>query len=63
MYFTEHFSDQEIAILNKYFTNVDKPVFAIINLPEVVKGALFARYSRSDKSLRRWFLDEFVSKD
>ena len=53
MYFTEHFSDQEIAILNKYFTNVDKPVFAIINLPEVVKGALFARYSRSDKSLRR----------
>ena len=63
MYFTEHFSDQEIAILNKYFTNVDKPVFAIINLPEVVKGALFARYSRSDKSLRRLFLDEFLSKD
>mgnify|MGYP001332033433 FL=1 len=63
MYFTEHFSDQEIAILNKYFTNIDKPVFAIINLPEVVKGALFARYSRSDKSLRRLFLDEFLSKD
>jgi hypothetical protein len=35
-------------------------VFALVNLPEVVKGALFARYSRSPKSLRRLFLDEFV---
>jgi len=35
-------------------------VFALVNLPEVVKGALFARYSRSAKSLRRLFLDEFV---
>ena len=35
-------------------------MFALVNLPEVVKGALFARYSRSSKSLRRLFLDEFV---
>ena len=42
-----------------YFTNTDRPVFALINLPETVKGALFARYSRSPKSLRRLFLDEF----
>src|SRR6185436_11980065 len=35
--------------------------FALVNLPEVVKGALFARYSRTHKSLRRLFLDEFVS--
>ena len=35
-------------------------MFALVNLPEVVKGALFARYSRSAKSLRRLFLDEFV---
>jgi thymidylate synthase ThyX len=35
-------------------------VFALVNLPEVVKGALFARYSRSPKSLRRLFLDEFL---
>jgi hypothetical protein len=35
-------------------------VFALVNLPEVVKGALFAAYSRSAKSLRRLFLDEFV---
>ena len=25
-----------------YFTNLDGPVFALVNLPEVVKGALFA---------------------
>ena len=36
-------------------------MFALVNLPEVVKGALFARYSRSPKSLRRLFLDEFVN--
>ena len=37
-------------------------MFALVNLPEVVKGALFARYSRSAKSLRRLFLDEFVDE-
>ena len=37
-------------------------MFALVNLPEVVKGALFARYSRSPKSLRRLFLDEFVGE-
>src|SRR6185295_12656399 len=40
----------------------DRPVFALINLPEVVKGALFARYSRTHKSLRRLFLDEFADE-
>src|SRR5215213_53668 len=59
-YVAEHFDDAEQAVLRPYFTNVDGPVFALVNLPEVVKGALFARYSRSDKSLRRLFLDEFV---
>lgn len=49
-------------MLRRYFTNLDKPVFALVNLPEVVKGALFARYSRSSKSLRRLFLDEFVGE-
>jgi thymidylate synthase ThyX len=60
MYARETFSSDEIARLRPYFTNLDQPVFALTNLPEVVKGALFARYSRSDKSLRRLFLDEFV---
>src|SRR3954466_3255486 len=60
-YVAEHFDDEEQAVLRPYFTNLDGPVFALTNLPEVVKGALFARYSRSDKSLRRLFLDEFVA--
>ena len=56
----ESFTAEERARLAPYFTNVDAPVFALVNLPEVVKGALFARYSRSPKSLRRLFLDEFA---
>jgi thymidylate synthase ThyX len=56
---TESFTDSERQALAPYFTNLDAPVFALRNLPEVVKGALFARYSRSPKSLRRLFLDEF----
>jgi thymidylate synthase ThyX len=61
VYVPEEFSPQEADILRRYFTNLDLPVFALVNLPEVVKGALFARYSRSPKSLRRLFLDEFVN--
>jgi thymidylate synthase ThyX len=60
LYAPEQFTTEEAATLRPYFTNLDGPVFALTNLPEVVKGALFARYSRSDKSLRRLFLDEFV---
>ena len=60
LYAAEAFSSEEADILRRYFTNLDQPVFALVNLPEVVKGALFARYSRSMSSLRRLFLDEFV---
>jgi thymidylate synthase ThyX len=56
----EEFSLEEREILAPHFTDLDGPVFALVNLPEVVKGALFARYSRSPKSLRRLFLDEFA---
>src|ERR1035437_3408812 len=59
-YVVEQFTDAEAALLPRSFTNLEGPVFALVNLPEVVKGALFARYSRSSKSLRRLFLDEFV---
>ena len=62
VYVAEEFSPDEADILRRYFTNLDSPVFALVNLPEVVKGALFARYSRSAKSLRRLFLDEFVGE-
>src|SRR4030095_14377838 len=56
----DEFTPQERAALAPYVTNLDGPVFALVNLPEVVKGALFARYSRSPKSLRRLFVDEFL---
>jgi thymidylate synthase ThyX len=62
VYVAEEFTPAEADILRRYFTNLDGPVFALVNLPEVVKGALFARYSRSPKSLRRLFLDEFVNE-
>ncbi|VAW08595.1 Thymidylate synthase ThyX [hydrothermal vent metagenome] len=57
----EEFTASETTILERYFSNTDQPVFAIRGLPEVVKGALFARYSRSPKSVRRLFLDEFTT--
>lgn len=60
-YHQEEFTPEEKAVLSRFFTNLDLPVFGLVNLPEVVKGALFARYSRSAKSLRRLFLDEFVT--
>jgi thymidylate synthase ThyX len=59
-YSEERFTADEETVLRRYVSNLDLPVFALVNLPEVVKGALFARYSRSPKSLRRLFLDEFV---
>jgi thymidylate synthase ThyX len=58
----ETFTPDEARALAPYFTNTDKPVFALTNLPETVKGALFARYSRSAKSVRRLFLDEFLGQ-
>ena len=54
------FTADERRRLAPYVTNLDRPVFALTGLPEVVKGALFARYSRSPKSLRRLLLDEFL---
>jgi len=58
----EQFTPEERAKLSPYFSNLDGHVFALTNLPETVKGALFARYSRSAKSLRRLFLDEFADQ-
>ena len=37
-YVAEEFTDHERDILRRYFTNLDGPVFALVNLPEVVKG-------------------------
>jgi thymidylate synthase ThyX len=56
----EQFTEEERARLASHFTNLDRPVFGLVNLPETVKGALFARYSRYAGTLRRLFLDEFA---
>src|SRR5436189_5327871 len=56
----ETFTEAERRRLEPHFTNLDRPVFALVNLPETVKGALFARYSRYPGTLRRLFLDEFA---
>ena len=59
-YPVETFTDEEQALLASHFTNLDRPVFALVNLPETVKGALFARYSRYQGTLRRLYLEEFA---
>jgi thymidylate synthase ThyX len=59
-YPVETFTAAEEAVLRPHFTNLDRPVFCLVNLPETVKGALFARYSRYPGTLRRLFLDEFA---
>jgi len=59
-YPVESLTDAERGRLRPHVTNLDRPVFALVNLPETVKGALFARYSRYPGTLRRLFLDEFA---
>ncbi len=56
----ESLTDSEQTLLRLFVTNLDKSVFGLRNLPEVVKGALFSRYSRSEKSLRQILLSEFI---
>jgi thymidylate synthase ThyX len=56
----ESFTEAERARLAPHVTSLDGPVFGLVNLPETVKGALFARYSRYPGTLRRLFLDEFA---
>ncbi len=61
-YPVESFTPAEQELLAPHFTNVDRPVFCLTNLPETVKGALFARYSRYGGGLRRLYLDEFAEE-
>jgi thymidylate synthase ThyX len=60
-YPVEQFSPEERELLAPHFTNLDRPVFALVNLPETVKGALFARYSRYSGTVRRLYLEEFAA--
>jgi len=54
------FSNKERKILSDHFSNAEGNVFAIITPRQVDRGALMSRYSRTDKSMRRIFLDEFL---
>jgi len=56
---TAEFTLEETNRLHPFFTNLERSVFGL-KLPQEVAGALFSRYSRSTKSLRRTFLDEFL---
>ena len=58
----EVFTPEEKVILSSYVTNTDRSIFTLTNLPEVIKGALFSRYSRSTLGLRTLLLRDFIQK-
>ena len=58
----EVFTSEEKVILSSYVTNTDRSIFALTNLPEVIKGALFSRYSRSTLGLRTLLLRDFIQE-
>ncbi|NGX30094.1 MAG: Thymidylate synthase ThyX [Candidatus Anoxychlamydiales bacterium] len=60
---TENFTKEQIDILKKYVTNTSSNIFVLKNLPEVIKGALFSRYSRSSLGLRSLLLKDFILND
>lgn len=59
----EEFSENQLKILERYVTNAKGHIFALRNLPEVIKGALFSRYSRSSLGLRSLLLKEFITNN
>ena len=54
------FTIKERKTLSEHFSNTEDNVFAIITPRQVDRGALMSRYSRTDKSMRKIFLDEFL---
>jgi thymidylate synthase ThyX len=58
-----NYTDEEKKVLARYFSSIDSSVFSLLNLPEVIKGTLFSRYSRTAKDVRRLFLDEFYANE
>ena len=56
----EEFSESQIKILDRFVSSTTSNVFVLRNLPEVIKGALFSRYSRSSLGLRSLLLKEFI---
>jgi thymidylate synthase ThyX len=58
--YVERFNEDEQKILGHFFTNMDSPVYGLINMSNEVQAGLITRYSRSSKSVRRMMLDEFL---
>ncbi len=56
----EEFTESQLKILQHYVTNTSSNIFVLRNLPEVIKGALFSRYSRSSLGLRSLLLKDFI---
>src|SRR3989338_6608227 len=56
----EEFTEAQVKILKRYVSNISSNIFVLRNLPEVIKGALFSRYSRSSLGLRSLLLKDFV---
>lgn len=56
----EEFTENQLKILEQYVTNTSGHIFCLRNLPEVIKGALFSRYSRSSLGLRSLLLKDFI---
>lgn len=59
----QQFTDEQKNILENFVSNTTSNIFALRNLPEVIKGALFSRYSRSSLGLRSLLLKEFILND
>lgn len=54
-------ADEEADLLKGHFSNPRENVFVLTTPSQVDRGALMSRYSRSTKSMRRVFLDEFLN--
>ncbi len=59
----EEFTENQVKLLTRYVTNTSGHIFVLRNLPEVIKGALFSRYSRSSLGLRSLLLKEFITNN
>lgn len=59
----EEFTESQLQILKRYVSHPSSHVFVLRNLPEVIKGALFSRYSRSNLGLRSLLLKEFITNN
>jgi len=57
----EEFTPDQKKVLERFFSNTDSNIFVLRNLPEVIKGAMFSRYSRTTLGLRSLLLKEFIS--